>query len=198
MSMVLILWSVEMLNDILVSTNNQKILQFLSKYSDKEFHEREIVRRLGTASGSANRALNELFAAGAVTRRTEFQRLFYSVDISNPGVVEFKKLVNVLLLEPLVEKLKPFSTQVALFGSCAQGTDTSKSDMDIFIVTGKKEKVNQVMQDFQFSQGYEGIVIQPIIKTPVELLNAGESERAFLSEVEKGITLWEKRGSDES
>ena len=117
---------------------NQKILQFLSKYSDQEFHEREIVRRIEVASGSANRALNELFTAGAVKRRQEWRMLFYSVDSSNPAVLEFKKLTNILLLEPLVENLKNITKRIILFGSCAQGTDNSKSDMDVFIVTGKR------------------------------------------------------------
>ncbi|MBN1190532.1 MAG: nucleotidyltransferase domain-containing protein [Dehalococcoidales bacterium] len=186
-----------MISKILVSTVNQKILQFLSKYSDKEFHEREIVRRIGIASGSANRALNELFTAGVVRRRQEWRMLFYTVDSSNPAILEFKKLTNLLLLEPLVEKLKDTTKRIILFGSCSQGTDNSKSDMDVFVVTGKREQVNRVMENFQFPKGYEEIHMQPIIKTPVELLKSGESEQVFLGEVEKGIVLWES-GSNES
>jgi predicted nucleotidyltransferase len=186
-----------MINEILVSTVNQKILQFLSKYSDKEFHEREIVRRVGLASGSANRALNELFTAGAVKRRREWRMLFYSVDSSNPAILEFKKQINILLLEPLMQSLKDITKRIVLFGSCAQGTDNSKSDMDVFIVSVKREQINQVIESFHFPKGYEEIHIQAIIKTPVELLKSRESEQVFLNEVEKGITLWES-GSDES
>ncbi len=186
-----------MINDILISTIGQRILQFLSKYSDKEFHEREIGRRVGIASGSTNRALNELFTNGAVKRRKEWRMLFYSVDLSNPSNREFKKLVNILLLEPLVGNLKSIIDRIVLFGSCAQGTDDSTSDMDVFIVTGKREQVNQVIGQFRFPKGYEEINIQAIIKTPIEVIKAGETEQVFLGEVEKGITLWEK-GSNES
>jgi predicted nucleotidyltransferase len=180
-----------MLGDSLISTVNQKILQFLSKYSDMEFHEREIARRTGISYGSANRASNELFTSGVLRRRQAGKMLFYAIDSSNPAIIEFKKLVNILLLEPLVNKLKNVSSRIVLFGSCAQGTDNSKSDMDIFIVAGSRDNVNRIIEVFHFPMGYEEICIQAIIKTPVAMLDAGESTRVFLSEVEKGIVLWD-------
>ena len=51
------------------------------------------------------------------------------------------------------------------------------------------------IEQFHFPRGYEEMRIQPVIRTAVEVLGAGESERVFL--VEKGITLWESV-SDES
>ncbi len=180
-----------MLNEIIIARTDQKILRFLAKYSDKEFHEREIARRIGIASGSANRALNELFTSGAVKRRHEFRRLFYSVDSSNPAMREFKKLVNILLIEPLVEKLKPISARIILYGSCAQGSDNSKSDMDIFVVTSDRARALSAVGNCSFPEGFENIHIQAVIKNPAEVLKAGESEQVFLNEVEKGIVLWE-------
>jgi predicted nucleotidyltransferase len=186
-----------MLKEVVITTVNQRILQFLAKYSDKEFHEREIARRIGVASGSANRALNQLYAFGVVKQRPEWRMLFYSIDSSNPAIIEIKKLINILLLEPLVRELKNITNRIILYGSCAQGMDNSKSDIDIFIITGKREQVNQVIVSFNFPKGYEEIRIQTIIKNPAEILKAGESEQVFISEVEKGITLWES-GSNES
>jgi len=54
----------------------------------------------------------------------------------------------------------------------------------------------QMINSFSFPQGFEDIHIQPVIKSPVELLEAGESEQAFLAEVEQGITLWEKAANE--
>ena len=180
-----------MFRDILITTVNQKVLQFLTKHSDKEFHEREIARRIDVAAGSANRSSNELYATGALKRRQEGKMLFYSIDSSQPAVVEFKKLVNILLIEPLVEELKSITRRVVLFGSCAQGTDTSKSDMDVFIVTNDPDGVRQAIENYRWPQGFEEIRIQAVIKTPIELLEAGKSEQAFLNEVEQGIILWQ-------
>jgi predicted nucleotidyltransferase len=180
-----------MIKDILISTVNQRVIQFLAKKSDKDFHEREIARRTGIAAGSDNRALNELYNSGVIKRRQEGKMLFYSIDSSAPVVTEFKKLVNILLLEPLLEELKSITSRITLYGSCAQGTDTSKSDMDIFIVTKDRDGVTRALEGYRFPLGLEEIQIQAIIKTPVELLEAGKAEQVFLDEVEQGIVLWQ-------
>ncbi len=48
-----------------------------------------------------------------------------------------------------------------------------------------------MVSNFSFPRGFEDIHIQPVIKSLTELLEAGESEQAFLDEVEQGIVLWE-------
>jgi hypothetical protein len=50
----------------------------------------------------------------------------------------------------------------------------------------------EAISNFSFPQGFEDIHIQAVIKSPTELLEAGESEQAFLKEVEQGIILWER------
>lgn len=181
-----------MLQPHLISTINQKVLSLLVKFSDQEFYEREVARKLGIATGSANRALNELFSSGVVWRRREGKMYFYSIDSSNAVLIEFKKMVNLMLIEPLVEELKKISSRVVLYGSCALGTDTSESDMDLFVVSNNKEDVSNVISGFTFPRGFENIHIQPVIRTPVELLEGRESERTFIEEVERGVILWER------
>ncbi len=185
-----------MLNLHIIATSNQKILSLLAKFSDKEFYERQIARKIGIAYGSANRALNELYSAGAIKRRQEGKMYFYSVDTSNAAIIEFKKLINIMLIEPLIEELKKISSRIVLYGSCAQGTDASQSDLDLFVVSNGKERVTEVISSFSFPRGFEDIHIQPVIKSPAELMEAGESEQAFLEEVEQGITLWERVASE--
>ena len=181
-----------MMHHHVIATNSQKVLGLLAKFSDQEFYEREVVRRLGISSGSANRALNELFSSGAVSRRREGKMYFYSVDSSNAAIAEFKKMVNLMLVEPLIEELKKISNRIVLYGSCAQGADTSESDLDLFVVSNDKQNVSDTIHNFKFPRGYENIHIQSVIKTPVELLESGESERTFLEEIERGLELWEK------
>ena len=185
-----------MLQPYLISTNNQKVLSLLIKFPDQDFYEREIARRLGIATGSANLALNELFTAGVVTRRQEGKMLFYSIDTSSAAVTELKKLINILLVEPLVEQLKKLASRVVLFGSCAMGTDSSASDLDIFIASKRKKDVSNLISNFTFPRGYENIHIQAVIRTPIELMEGGEREKAFMEEIEKGITLWAKAANE--
>lgn len=186
-----------MLNSPLVATVSQRILAFLAKFSDREFYERQLARIVGVSYGAANRALNELYSAGAVRRRQEGKMLFYSIDLSNVGIIEYKKLITLMLVAPLTESLKAVSSKVVLYGSCAQGTDTSASDLDLFIVASDKKLVTEAIDSFKFPKEFEEIHIQAVIKSPVEMLEAGEEEQAFLKEVERGIVLWE-RTADES
>ena len=181
-----------MLNSHIITTVNQKVLSLLAKFSDQEFYERQIARKIGISYGSANRALNELYSTGAIKRRREGKMYFYSVDTSNATIIEFKKLVNTTLIESLIERLKDISSRIVLYGSCAQGTDTSQSDLDLFIVSDDRERIVEAIGNFSFPQGFENIHIQSVIKSPAELLEAGESEQAFLEEVERGIVLWER------
>jgi len=185
-----------MLHTHVMTTSSQKVLSLLAKFSDKEFYDRQVARRLGISYGSANRALNELFASGAVTRRQEGKMYFYSIDASDAAVIELKKMINLMLVEPLVDQLKQVSNRVVLYGSCAFGTDTSESDLDLFVVSSSKAKVSSIVSDFKFLTGYENIHIQTVIKTPAELLEAGESERGFIEEVERGIVLWERAAGE--
>jgi len=185
-----------MLQSHLIATVNQKVLSLLAKFSDQEFYEREVARKLGISYGSANRALNELFSSGVVSRRREGKMYFYSIDSSNAALTEFKKMVNLMLVEPLVEELKKMSSRIVLYGSCALGTDTSESDIDLFVVSNSKEDVSNVISNFKFPKGFENIHIQPVIRTPVELLEKGESERTFIEEVDRGVILWERVASE--
>jgi len=105
-------------------------------------------------------------------------------------------LVNTTLIEPLIERLKDISSRIVLYGSCAQGTDTSQSDLDLFIVSDDRERIMEAIGNFSFPRGYENIHVQPVIKSPAELLEAGESEQAFLEEVERGIVLWERAANE--
>jgi predicted nucleotidyltransferase/predicted transcriptional regulator len=181
-----------MLQPHLIKTINQKVLSLLVKFSDQEFYEREVSRKLGISAGSAHRALNELYSDGAITRRRKGRMYFYSVDSSNALLIELKKLVNLILIEPLVEGLNKVSSRIILYGSCALGADTSESDVDLFIVSNRKRDVSNVVNTFIFPTGFESIHVRPVIRTPVELLKGGESTRTFMEEVERGIVLWEK------
>jgi predicted nucleotidyltransferase len=185
-----------MLAPQIITTVNQKVLSFLARFPDEEYYERQMARSLDIAYGSANRALNQLYSSGCIKRRQEGKMFFYSINAANPAIKHFKKLVNLMLLEPLVESLQNIASRIVLYGSCALGTDTSRSDIDLFVVTNDRVKAVDIVSAFTLPRGFENLRIQPVIKTPVELLQAGEPEKAFIEEVERGIVLWERSASE--
>lgn len=186
-----------MTKNFIISTNHQRVLSFFTKFSDQEFYEREIARKVGISTGSSNRVLNDLFSDGLLKRRGEGKMRFYKIDITNPVFKPFKILNNIVLLMPLVEKLKKMTKRIILYGSCAEGSDTSKSDIDIFILSEDRRKVLQVIEDHSLGKAFEDIKIQPVIQSSVELLKSNKNDKEFLSLVRQGIILWE-RPTDES
>ncbi len=186
-----------MFENFLVSTNHQKVLSFLTKFSDQEFYEREIARKIGISTGSTNKVLNDLFSGGLLKRQQKGKMYFYIIDNTHPIFIHFKILNNVLLILPLVQKLKSLAKKIVLYGSCADGKDTSESDIDLFLVSGERERILQIIGNYSLGKGFEDIEIQPMIRSSTELLRNEKDDKEFLSLVREGIVLWESP-TDES
>lgn len=181
-----------MVSEYLVSTNVQKVLKFLLMHPGKMCYEREIARGAKISYGSANKVLNQLYKKGLIQRKDEGRMCYYAVDMDNPYIKEFKILSNLSIVEPLVEKLKPYSRKIVLYGSWADGTDAETSDIDIFVIASDEEKIKSIINKFSRSPKVANRKIQAIITTPADLLEQDEKEKIFRKEVEQGKILWEK------
>jgi predicted nucleotidyltransferase len=178
--------------DFFISTNQQKVLSLLAKFSDQEYHEREIARKVGISYGSANRVLNDLAFQGLLMRRQAGKMLFYSFNQSDSIFKLFKIFISIALLRPLIDKMRSIASEVVLYGSCARGEDASKSDVDLFIISEDKEEALRLVRNYKFLKGFEHLKIEPVIFSAVELLKSEKDDREFLSLVRKGIVLWDK------
>lgn len=185
-----------MITPYLIATNPQKILQYLLLNAGKTCYEREIARGAKISYGSANSILNEFHRHGLVARTTTGRMNYYTIDVSNPAIHEFKILVNIALLEPLVEKLKPLCEKIILFGSCATGTDTQASDIDLYVLTSDKDAVRTFINTFSNSATVANRKIQAIIESPVERLKSATGHSVFMNQVNQGKILWEKEIND--
>ena len=181
-----------MFSNYLIFTNPQKILKFLLLHPDKPCYEREIARGAKISCGSANYVLNQFHKKGLIQRKTEGRMKYYSIDISNPYIKEFKILNNLLLIEPLIGKLKACTHKIILYGSWASGTDTEESDIDLFIVSSDKEKVRAIINKYSYSKEVASKKIQAIINMPVDLLNRNKHKTVFMDQVNRGNVLWER------
>lgn len=183
--------------NFIISTNHQKVLSLFVKFSDLEFYEREVSREIGISTGSSNKVLNDLYSNGLLIRRREGKMYFYQIDDSHPAFKYFKILNNIVLLMPLVEKLKKITKRIILYGSCSNGSDTSKSDIDLFVVSENRSEVLQIISNHSLGKPFENEKIQPVIQSSLDLLESKKSDKEFLSLVRQGIILWE-HPTDES
>ncbi|MCP2620377.1 nucleotidyltransferase domain-containing protein, partial [Candidatus Aminicenantes bacterium AC-334-K16] len=116
---------------------------------------------------------------------------FYSINKDTPLFRPFKILNNIIILNPLIEKLKKVTKKIILYGSCAQGDDTAESDVDLFIISDQKNKVLRIITQYSPGKGFESIRIQPIIQSPKEAMSHEKEEKEFYSLIREGIVLWE-------
>lgn len=182
----------------IISTNTQKVLKYLLLCPAKLCYEREVARSAKISYGSANYILNQLYKKGIAQKKNKGKMCFYSVDYSNPYIKEFKILNNLVLLEPLIEKLKSYSYKIVLYGSWADGTDTEDSDIDLFVISSDKDKVYSIVNKFSYSNKMYNRKIQAVISSPTDLLNREKKEEVFFREIEKGKILWERKINEDN
>jgi len=178
-----------MIKDIFIRTVEQRILSLFVANPDKAFYSREISKKIKTSLGATSNALRLLEKNNILTSERKGKTSLYILKLPNEYLERFKILNTLLTVEPLVEKLKNVSRHIILYGSYATGTFTSDSDLDLFIISEKREEILKAMANFKASTTFE---IKPVIKKQVEWMQLEKSDPEFFREVNQGITLWEK------
>ena len=164
------------------SRTEGKVLDFISK-SESELYEREIAKKTGVSTSTANLVLNSFAKRGLVIKTKKGKMSFYRAPLNNPALRQFKVYNNISSLMPIVRKLSPMARRIVLFGSCASGTNTDNSDIDIFLISAEKERLRRILDDYP--------KIQAIIKSGVEWAELSKKDKPFYDRVSRGIVLWE-------
>ncbi|MCX5781084.1 MAG: nucleotidyltransferase domain-containing protein [Elusimicrobia bacterium] len=176
------------MNKIFTFTSTQKILEFLAKFPGTQFLATEIQDNVKISKGGLNQSLRELSKEGLVHRIKKGKIFLYSVNHSNPIVKQFKILKNIESLLPVTNKLNEISEKIVLFGSSARGEDSFESDIDLFVLTRDPEAVNEAIRKYKLERK-----VQLIVRTPVVYSGMEKKEPVFFEEIQRGITLWEKK-----
>ena len=164
-----------------------QILTFLARHPDKQFYIREIAKNMDKSVGGTHKTLKSLKEMDFIIENKSGKNIYYQINQMNPSIKNFKIFMTINELTTLVNNLKKLSEKIILFGSCANGEDTSDSDMDILVLTNEKEKVNKKILNMKFERK-----IQAIVVNASDLINLKENDKAFYNEVNKGITLWDR------
>jgi predicted nucleotidyltransferase len=165
-----------------------RVLEFFFGHPAAEFHEREVMRAAGVSKGSANRILRRLAELALLTRVEKGRMVFYRLNAADPFTRQLKIAVNVWALRPFVDGLKGTARKVLLFGSCAEGTDVSESDIDVVILTADKRTAKENVSAFNRKAARQ---IAPIIVDMKEFARMRKDDRALFERIDRGIALWE-------
>ena len=179
------------MNNSLISTNAQKVLNYLIQSPGKQFLANEIEKAARISRAGVNFSLRKLAKEKLVLREKKAKIYLYSVDYNNPVIKQLKVLKTTMLLQPLVNKLKALSKKIVLFGSCARGENIASSDIDIFILADSSKAIKEKIKKSNLREK-----LQPIIRNSTQFVKMEKEESVFIEEIEHGITLWESK--DES
>ncbi len=172
----------------LYSTNKQKILAFLLDCPEKDFYDRQISQLSKVSRSGTNFALRDLHKEGLLIREKRGRMLFYRVDLGNPLIKQLKISRSIAQFSNLLTRLRPLAIKIILYGSAAQGTNTSGSDIDIFVLTRQKDALKKILFRSRLRPK-----IQYVLQTPTEYAEAKKKNPVFIREIAQGITLWSRK-----
>jgi len=175
------------MKDIIISTNAQKVLNFLIQEPGREYLSSEIHKSTGISKAGINFSLKDLVKAGFVKIQKKGKFYIYSAKFANPVIKQIKIASMLIFLTAFLNKLKKSAIKIILFGSVARGENDKNSDIDILVITNNRDEVEKNIRS-----RFRRLKLQLIIRTPVEYAEMEKKEKIFYKEVERGIILWER------
>jgi len=180
------------LADLFVKTSHQRVLAFFLARPSGQFYGTEIAEKMGISIAQVSKVLIDLRKAGLLEMERKGRTELCRVVSENPALRAFKVLNTLISIEPLIARLKRASRRVALYGSCASGMNIERSDLDLLIVSTKKDEVRDIISSFPVDAYYVFSEIRAIVMTPAEWVALEEKDPKFHNEILRGISLYEK------
>ena len=174
-----------MISSILCGTSAHKVLCFLLENPGQKLYDREISRLSGVKKSSANYSLRALVEAGMVHTENRGRMVFYYTSPDDILIRQLKRTKTLIELRELSERLKKISAEIILYGKAAEGTDTTRSGADLFVVSGNKREVVEIIGGSRLSGK-----INLFVSSPAEYNKLKKDQPLLLRDIEKGISLY--------
>lgn len=170
----------------MLKSSGLKILDYLTASSEGRGFISQIARDTGISKGEVSKAVKVLKEGGLVHSEQNGRNMVCFVDRRLPVFARLRTSFNLLEIMPQIAVLQKLADKIVLFGSCAQGTDTAESDIDLLVITRDKIKADKAARRIRLSRP-----VQWVVKTPQEYVVLNSKEKVFAKEIEQGIVLWE-------
>lgn len=152
-----------MIEKLFPGKTKREILRLLL-FSKDEFHLREIARKIKITPIYVSKELNNFEKIGLVKKQKKANLHFYSINKNHKLYKNLREIFvkSRSILDLLKSKLKNLDINYAfVFGSYAEGKDTEKSDIDLFII-GKLDE-NKLLEKIQIFEKEIGKEVNYII-----------------------------------
>ncbi|MDX2479590.1 MAG: nucleotidyltransferase domain-containing protein [Desulfuromusa sp.] len=185
--------------EILFGAYRRQVLALLLLRPDERFYVRGIARLTGIPAGSLHRELSLLAKAELLVRQNEGRQVYYQANRKSPIFAElagiFRKTAG--LPDVIRAALLPLADEVELafiFGSVAQGTERSDSDIDLFVLGETSfTAIVESLTDLHEQLGRE---INPVIMRSAEFSEKCGSD-PFLQRLAKEPKIYVMGGADD-
>lgn len=170
---------------MLTENNTQKVLKLFFDGPSVRLHVREVARRADLSPPGAKKILEALEKDGLLIREPTPVVVEYRGNYDSEIFMAWKRSMNLFSLHSigLVKYLTDFygiPECIVLFGSYARGEDTTQSDIDVAIVTAKK--------DVPETDSFEDKLRRKISIHLIESMRDVDS--AFINSLANGIILY--------
>lgn len=156
---------------------------------NNEYHVREIARMLKISPTTTSKYLNNLKKEGLLISKKERSHLLFKANTENKSYKDLKLYHNIKnirnsgLIKHLNKELN-YPESIILFGSFKKATNTSTSDIDLFILTPTKKTLN--LYKFEKILNHN---IQLFIYSKKEFEILKKDNKELLNNIINGISL---------
>jgi len=189
------------LADALFSKTKQRVLGLLFGHPERSFYVSEIVSRARGGTGTVLRELVRLEKSGLVSAWLVGNQRHYQ---ANPGSPLFGELCSIVaktvgLVGPIGAALRPLAPRIAaafVYGSVASRSDTTRSDIDLMIVSDRLTygDLYSVLEPVSAALGRP---VNPTVYTLKEFRKRRTDRNAFVMKVLGLPKLWIIGSDDE-
>ena len=145
----------------------EKILELFFEYPSKRFPIREIAKLTKIPRATVHKKILELKKQSLITKENKADdSLIFKIKKINYFV---EKIIDSGLIEELVNKLNP--SCIILFGSIRKGDSVKESDIDIFVESPLKTKINLKKYEKKLKHQIQVFVESDINKLQPNLFN---------------------------
>lgn len=180
--------------DALFSKTKQRVLGLLFGQPDRSFYVSEIVSRARGGTGTVLRELARLEKSGLVSVKQVGNQRHYQANPNSPLFDELRSIVDktVGVVGPLAIALRPLAPRMVaafVYGSVARKSDTSRSDIDLMIVSDQLT-YGDVYPVLEAVGATLGRPVNPTVYATSEFRKRRAARNAFLTKVLGLPKLW--------
>ncbi len=166
-----------------------RVFSFFSQHPSDEFHLQELVRRVDLSLRPTHEITRKMEQEDILQSRRMGNLKIFHLNADNPVAKQLRIVEVIVALSPLLERIKPICDRIVLFGSCADGTFTPDSDVDLFVITKNKEKVISIINGL--TVGEQELPINIVAESYQGVVHMKKKNDVLWGRIERGINLYE-------